>query len=337
MASAVTSAGSLLHEAYLSLPCPTDAGDRPVYAARGIREHPRYFVGKDLHGRACLLVLTQGATAPRPAPIRLENLDAHFDVHCVLRREDGSQLEDSFTVLRCRATDGLTTGYFLSVCELLIKILRDAPSQSDVVLAVGRLAALFQKLRNPPKESLDGLFGELYVIVRSSDPIATLRSWRVDPSARFDFLWGALRLDVKATTGRVRSHVFSYDQCNPPQGSVAVAVSILVERVAVGLSLATLVAALEDVLGQHVDLILKLHDVLADTLGSTLPDALHVSFDAKLAESSRAFFDMRAVPAIRGELPMGIADVRFRSDLTALVPLTDDELAALHPDLSYFS
>ena len=184
--------------------------------------------------------------------------------------------------------------------------------------------------------SVIGLFGELYLIWRSADPVRTLAAWRIDEVARFDFSDGEFRLDVKAAGGRVRAHTCSYEQCNPPFGTTAVAASLFVERVAAGLSLRSLIEQIEAVVGQRADLALKLHEIVAATLGRSLGDALESTFDVPLADGSLLFFDLRDVPAIRESLPANVSDVHFRSDFSGTTPIAPEQLLATHPRLASF-
>ena len=107
--------------------------------------------------------------------------------------------------------------------------------------AVHRLAAIFQKTQKPPARTVNGLFGELYLISRSTNPVRTLTAWRTDETARFDFVEGDVRLDVKATTGRMRAHSFSYEQCNSPPNTLSIVASMFVERVSRGITLRILI------------------------------------------------------------------------------------------------
>lgn len=45
------------------------------------------------------------------------------------------------------------------------------------------------------------------------------------------------------------------------------------------------------------------------------------SFDWQLAKESLAFFDAEEVPKIDGGIPPTVSDVRFRSDLSSLIPM----------------
>jgi hypothetical protein len=193
---------------------------------------------------------------------------------------------------------------------------------------------MFRKLERPPSRSLNGLLGELYVIWRSSDPVRTLEAWRTDGSARFDFTVADVRLDVKTASSRTRSHICSYEQCNPPPGTSAVAASLFIERIASGLSLRSLIAELEGLVGSRVDLAFKLHEILADTLGRGLSDALDSTFDVALADGSLKYFDLLRVPAVREPLPAGVSDLHFRSDFSGTASTELKQLLEAHPCLA---
>jgi hypothetical protein len=303
-------------------PLETDDRDKPLYAAMPVPGCESYFVGKDPQGYACLLVAASDHPRNMQAPIRLENLDVQFDLRCHLRRDNEVEGEGVFTVIRCRSIDHEFIRYFLSVCLTIIRVVGDAPRRGELASAIHRLAAIFQKLQSPAVRSVYGLFGELYLISRSGSPSTAVRAWRVDDTARFDFAEGNVRLDVKATSGRVRAHTFSYEQCNPPTDTVAVVASLFAERSPSGISIRELIEHIEARVAAHADLVLKLHEVVTSTLGIGLTEALSIAFDERLAESSLRFYDLCTVPAIRGDLQAGVSDVHFRSDLSALSSAT---------------
>ena len=308
-----------------------DDPDRPLYAVMPVPDYKSYFVGKDRESHACLLVTTVDQAGRHPPPIRLESLDAQFELRCQLRKDREPDREGTFTVIRCRSLDPETIHYFLSVCETVVRIVGDGPTQGAVASVVHRLAAIFQKIHKPPVRPVNGLFGELYLLWRSGNPVRALKAWRMDETARFDFTDGEIRLDVKATGGRVRVHMFSYEQCNPPPGTTAVAASLFVERAPGGMALRSLIDEIESIVAAHSDLVLKLHEVVAATLGTGLTEALATTFDVKLADSSLRFFNLLDVPAIRELLPEDVSDVHFRSDLSNLPTLSVQSLVDQDP------
>ena len=313
--------------------CPPSAApsDKPIYAVMAIPGHTGYFVGKDRESLACFLISTNDQSGRPHPPIRLASLDAQFELRCHLKKANEPEREDTFTVIRCRDSDSETIRYFLSVCDTLLRMLGDQPTRALVATAVNRMAAIFQKVRRPPARLLNGLFGELYLLLRSGVTVTALAAWRASENARFDFSNGDIRLDVKAAGGRNRVHTFSYEQCNPPSGTVAVVASLHTEQAAGGSSLYSIINQIEARVSANVDLVLKLHETVAATLGASLNDSLSRRFDMRLAESSLRFFSLEDVPAIRGPLPAGVSDVHFRSDLSALRPVSIERLIDREP------
>ena len=263
---------------FRNIPRPT--GEDPgqsAFSVVPVADGRTYFVGKDVEGRASLLVTTP-AGVPRKSrpPIRLGSLDAQFDLRCRVR--EVHDWEGRFTILRCRARDQDLTRYFLAICETLLRVLGSNPSQHDVAIAVRRLAEILRRVARPSVRSLTGLFGELFLLSGSSDVVSALSAWRPEHHARFDFSLGAVRLDVKATSRRQRVHTFSYEQCNPQPGVLAVVASLHAETTGSGASLYSLIRSIEDRVSPRADLIFKLHENVAATLGAALDDALGVTF-----------------------------------------------------------
>jgi hypothetical protein len=102
------------------------------------------------------------------------------------------------------------------------------------------------------------------------------------------------------------------------------------------LSLQELVRSIEALAGNDSDLVMRLHDIVAETLGNALQEALSIQFDAKLAASSLHFYDLRAIPAIRGEPPAAVSDIHFRSDLSSMPIITTEALTEREPALADF-
>lgn len=292
------------------------SADRPLYSVARIPGYPAYFIGKNNHGDVCLLIAVLGEDSKRQAAIQLESLEVIFEVPSTIKQASVVS-EGTFTVVRCRSLDAEIKRYFLSVAETLLRILGPNPSGVAVRDSITRLAHIFQRLQSPATRSVNGLFGELFLILRSRSPFRTLAAWRLEDASRFDFNSGSVRMDVKTTAGRQRIHAFSYDQCNPPAGTIATVASLFVEQVSDGVSLREILRELEAIVATNSDLVLKLHNTVAATLGRSLSEALSVRFDRRLAASSLQFYDLRSIPAVRDEPPAGVSDIHFRSDLSS--------------------
>jgi hypothetical protein len=314
---------------------PAADKERLIYSVAPLPMYPGSFVGKDSHDRACVLIAVSDLIAGHSAPIRLESLEVQFDVRSLVK-DLGQVREDTFTVIRCRSLAPELTRYFLSIGETILRILGPHPTRSAVAHAVNQLAVIFQRLQSPPTRTVNGLFGELILITNSRNPPHLLSAWRLKDSSRFDFSSGDLRLDVKTASGHLRAHTFSYDQCNPPPGTVALVASLFVEQSSSGPSLRDVVRRIEASAGDDSDLVMKLHDVVAETLGNALQEALSIRFDEKLAASSLCFYDLRAIPAVRSQPPTGVSDIHFRSDLSGAAAASIETLIERDPALLDF-
>ena len=323
---------SALYEIYEAIAVPDEYNvGTPLLSARFVPDQDCYLVGKDAAGKACLLVETTDLGRRKPPPIRLESIDAQFEFACQITEPRGEIRQGSFTVVRCRSNDIETIRYFLSVCEIIIRHLGGAPSRAALAAAVRRIASIFQNINRPPIRSLNGLFGELFVISQSRSPTRAVAAWRNDENSRFDFSAGDVRIEVKACAGRVRSHTFSYDQCNPPPNTQAVVASLMVERIPGGISIEGLIASIEARISGSEDLVLKLHEKIASTLGADLTQSLRVTFDPRLSESSLQWFDLREIPAVRGTLPTRVSNVHFVVNLSGITSLKEDALVDRDP------
>jgi hypothetical protein len=182
------------------------------------------------------------------------------------------------------------------------------------------MVELFQKLQRPARRSLTGLVGEACLILFAADANAAIAAWRVDPDERFDFVTENLRLDVKASSVRRRSHEITFEQANAPGGTCAIFASICVEPAGGGCSLSELVGMIEERSTGNSGAVSKLRTVIADTLGNTLPAAMSWRFDLPVAKSSLQLFEAAEIPALRPPLPSGISAIRFVSDFSASQP-----------------
>jgi hypothetical protein len=186
------------------------------------------------------------------------------------------------------------------------------------------LVELFRALELPSRKSVQGLWGELYVIVQASDATALVSAWHTAPEEAYDFSGGAQRIEVKTASGDQRRHHFTLVQLQPPTGAAAVVVSVLVERVGGGVSLGELLSRARSRVAPHPDLVLRVDQVVAATLGHSWRRALAERFDWERAEESMTFFDVGLIPSIEpAAVPPDVSDVRFRADLARVQPVSE--------------
>lgn len=277
------------------------------------------FIGRDENGAAAILI--KALSGGRSVPLKLAGIEALFGVDCRFSEPGGPESIDSFVTIVCTSDEVGIEAYFAGAMEILIRELPSQPSTSDVADCVRQLIELFQMLKNPPRQTVVGLIGELCFICAARSTLAAVSAWRVDRGGRFDFVSGALRIDVKASSSRLRVHDLSFDQANPPPETIGCFASIFIEAVGGGTSVKELVGIIESKLLGHVAAQIKLQSIIADTLGMSLLNALEFRFDLELAIESLRIYDAMSIPAVRGATQAGVSGIRFVSSFETSMPV----------------
>ena len=266
-------------------------------------------------GTTGLLLNTSGGGA-RPPRIRLSGLDALFGVQCMVSVAGAMPEERRMAVLSCTAAADVRP-LFAEFGGTFLRLVGPSPTMEQASLAVARFAALLSSLTHPSRQSVTGLIGELMVLLLASDPATAVACWRRSAGDKFDFVAPDARVECKAASPGLRIHSFSWEQCNPPVGP-ALVVSLFVEATGGGTSVRDLLDRIEARLSAVPEAAAKLRETVASTMGAALSETLDATFDEAACRASLRWFDLREVPAIRGNLPPGVATVRFASDMSSV-------------------
>jgi len=302
----------------------------PGYAARAIPGSLLHFVGRDAEGFPVLMLGSRDTPHGLTPAIRLQAVEVQFAVLCQVSLPEGQRGEHRLSVVRCISTDSELQRYFLKVVEAIVHLVGASPTFTQVTGAMRRVVELFQRLTRPPTREVIGLYGELLLILWSASATDSLRAWRSDSTARFDFSSDEVRIDAKVSGRRVRTHSFSLDQCQPPPGTTGLIASILLEPGA-GASIGDLLQKIEVRLSGGLSLVMKLHDLVADSLGGALAEGLKTRYDDKAARASLRWYLSSDIPSPQGALPPAVSEVRFRSDLTAVEARVRAEILSKAP------
>lgn len=287
-----------------------------AYAARVIPGSELHFVARDTEGFPLVMLGSRDAPHGLTPPLRLQAFEAQFAVLCEVALPDGRTGAHKLSVVRCLSADPELQRYFLRVCEAVLQLVGGAPAFTQVTGALRRMVALFQRLSQAPTREIVGLYGELLIISWCKDPVAAIAAWRADPNARFDFSIDDARLEVKTTTHRNRAHSFSLDQCRPPPGTVGLVASVLAEPGA-GASLGEVIERIESRAGGDVAAVMKLQELVSESLGASLVEGLKARYDDRAARSSARWFFCEDIPSPQGEIPPSVTELRFKVDLSA--------------------
>lgn len=273
--------------------------------------------------RGCPVVLLAAAGQHATPGMRLRVVSVEHDIAATLLR-DGEEMSRRLSVVRCAADEAEIRRLFVMCVANALPPAAAGRRRADVNRVVSQLIDLFAAVARPGKPPA-GLWAELLLIARSTDPSRMLRAWHADATDRHDFAEGNERLEVKATTGDARIHDFSLDQLVSPRDEFLVTVaSMALSRQEVGTSIGELWAACLVAADDDDSLRGKVDRLCVEYLGDAWESAAELAFDESSALRSLRLFDADAVPKPT-QPPPGVSAVRFRSDLDGVAPLTANQ------------
>lgn len=310
---------------YESLVVPLGEPSGTNLSAVPIPGSERHRLAKDANGSPCLLLQQPSATT-RPAPICLQNLFVSYDVPCNITNPSGAREQDNFTIVKCSSSDPRLFPHFLKIISPILIALGPNPTSAAVRRSISGLVELFRALTAPARKSIQGLWGELFLIRNSADPQVLATAWHRVPEEHYDFASGPQRIEVKSSSTRKREHYFSLPQLVPPGASRVIVASVFVDRVGGGVSLKHLFDEVRQRLSEDPVLTTQFDASFYRAIGSAWSDAFDECFDWELARHSLEFFDVNSIPKVGEPIPPAVSDVRFRSDLSAITPLSRHDL-----------
>ncbi len=297
-----------------------------VYETERIARYSRYRVGRDYQGNPVILIETTG----QPATAALSDFEGRHlrvshGVRCSISEAGVDVAHGQFSVMSCVDSDDLLKDRFFNMVETLLRALGENPVIEELRTVVSGLIELFRLAIQPPRGTVQGLWAELWIIAHAHEPELLLDSWHVEPADVFDFNAGSQRLEVKSSKRRTRKHKFTHEQLHPPSRTRVVICSVFVEPAGNGPTIFTLVTRIRNRIS-NPSALRKLDYVVVSTLGTDWRTAVDATFDAELASESLCFYKVEDVPSLPTNIPPGVSEVRYVSDLSRTRALTAEEM-----------
>lgn len=132
---------------------------------------------------------------------------------------------------------------------------RATEKYSDILIEI---AERLQEVRNTARGSEVGFWGELFVMLASSDPAKLLGCWGTGSRQSFDFIDSEDALEVKTATGTVPVHSFSLSQLKNSEALRVVVASVRVIEDPQGVTIEDLVDRLSSDISLSSELRAKL-------------------------------------------------------------------------------
>ena len=314
-----------LKKLFAELGVPVSSQGRAYETAR-IARNSRYRVGRDSQGNPAILIETTGtAGAAALSDFEGRHVRVGHGVSCSISEVGLEVGREQFSVVTCVDSDDLLKDRFFDAAETLLRSLGETPAIEELRRVVAGLIELFRLASQPPRGTIQGLWAELWIIAQAREPEVLLDAWHAEPTDAYDFNSGPERLEIKSTSQRTRKHNFSHRQLQPPTGTRVAIASVFVESSGGGPTISTLV----DRLRRRVDntrALTRLDYVVASTLGIDWRVGVEAAFDSELASESLSFYAVEAIPSLPSNIPPGVSDIRYISDLSRAQAIARDEL-----------
>src|SRR5262249_26198912 len=155
----------------------------------------------------------------------LRHLFFHPRCLCRINCDGKADTIETFAVLNCKTNDSLLREYFLRCLTGFVAALSDKLTEEELTGLVTNLVELFRAIEDAPRNSLQGIWCELFLIPRATRIRQAAMAWHSDPKELYDFVAGKQRLEVKSTTSPHRVHEFRLEQLLPLHNTRVVIVS----------------------------------------------------------------------------------------------------------------
>jgi hypothetical protein len=271
----------------------------------------------------CVALITPYAEDMALYNIELEHIKVLFNLQVVIQSAAGSRME-RVSIIECKHSDPWLIDTFLELASMVLMSI-DAASPISANNFLRDLLNLFRALNQTSGKSVQGLWGELFIIYKSQNPSEGIKSWHSAPNDRYDFARVEERIEVKTTTG-IRRHSFSHEQLAPLANLKVTIASLVLNQSDDGMSCADMI----------IDLMLRIDDPeirnflvnkCVKILGADWRNQNSVKFDIENARNDLKWYDVEVIPKISSPIPRDVHAVKYSSDLQTTVELTTDELA----------
>ncbi len=275
-----------------------------------------------------VVLLTPPDASPGP-PTRLKRLSLDPRLHCRIEEFGRGVTEADVGIVQLTLDDGRLLEPFLDVAAAFIRVLGPNPGPGQVSASMRRLVRLFEGTDAPRGTAL-GLWAELLIIATSSDVSRLVSAWHSHVDDRFDFAEPADRLEVKATTKGTRLHSFSLQQLGKVEGATTSFASIMTTQTQAGTSISDLVHQIEEHLAGDAAAQLRVHEVVAQTLGPNWSLERDASFDEVEAAATLQVYSLDDMPRV--QLPPEVVEARLTIDCSEILGASElTGLACLLP------
>ncbi|MFC1917920.1 PD-(D/E)XK motif protein [Chloroflexota bacterium] len=295
-----------------------------AFTVVAISGHTNLLLGVDIAGHPSLFVQAEeGAMEP---PLRTAKVSLELGHRYSLATMGESSRTEVLHALRCESADASEVDTFLVLMEaFLAKYEGQQVNKDDLTSFFRSMVRLFAVVpARDLRSERQGLWGELFVMVRVQGLAFWAPFWHSETTRRFDFSANNRRVEVKTTVGADRIHHFSHRQIYAIYDEEIVIASLMLREEDAGLSLRELIRQARDGL-RGTDHYLKLERAVREA-GMDLLDESGPVYDATEAERTLAWFHSTDTPHFCIPEPPGVSQTQYRVDLSTAPQIDTQDL-----------
>lgn len=290
-------------------------GESNEFAVDTIIEGRPHKIGVSPEGH--IMIFVECSDEKVTSNIKLKMFNVTFNRLCKLN-DRANTVEKKYSIIKLLSNNIDIQKYFLDVMLIVIQKLPILPKVEQLKREVSKIISLFTSMPQISKEAVKGLWAELFLIERSSNPLYLLKSWHVSTEDKYDFNDGVDKIEVKSTSNEERIHHFAIEQLHPNKESQLLIASLIVVNSDLGTGIFDLVDSISLRIND-TDALLKLNEQVLQTIGSHIEEAKEIRYDYTYAKDNIKFFDYKDIPAIDlKDVPLGVSSVHFASCLKGL-------------------
>lgn len=263
-----------------------------------------------------IFFITTNDTSKNAVDINLKLIQVDYQKKCKLVSKEGNKSEGIYTIVSLKSDSENISKYFVNTMCNLINQLDINPSFIQIKTELNNLIKLFRSLSKPAQKTIQGLWTELLFILQSNDVEYVIKSWHQDKNDLYDFNDGIDKVEVKSTSKSNRIHRFNLSQLQEIKDTLIIIGSTFTVETGKGINANEIIEKIREKVSD-TSLILKIYNVVADTMGDDFERIFDIYFDYNLALNSIKYFNVKDIPKISNDLiSQAITNIKYDCNLT---------------------
>lgn len=284
----------------------------------------------------CPMFFIECSSTKPSLDVNLEFVSVNFNCKCQLFQDDENQgvtIENTYTIIQLKSDNADFQQYFVEIVALALDTLPELPTHGQLKIEIQKLIDLFSRFNKPPRQTVQGLWAELFIIEQAKYPEYLIRAWHSSPEDKFDFNDGQDKIEVKSTAQSRRVHSFAAEQLNPNRNANLIIASMFVINTGIGKNIFDLI---DSICQKVINPVLqyRLNEIIGQTIGSDFEKISCMYYDYQQAIDTLQFYDFKNIPTIKmTDIPEDVHDVHFNCDLSNIPPISQREFAKTESQL----